>query len=525
MKKQEKTQNKNGNLVCASMQHHTYCPGADNVEDLASRAREIGVQHRAARLHRQSTSRNSAGAGMLIMSARAARLQVAVLAAKGAEEEDEEERPLEGAAVRRMPSWLEEATRERKAGFTLVEAFFASCKSVVGPAVLYMPNGFKEGGLTFGVGMLLLSYTLFGTGAMRLLESWRLHRKSYGALMGKAFGKRGVVVVRFTIVAQQCGVCLTYLVFVATNARELYHYLRPHVKAPSLAWFCLAQVVVYVPLCCVRDVQNFAYTNLVANCLIVYSLIVLAAFASASVSHESFEDLQLFNPNAFYLFIGTSAFIYEGAAALVVPLQEAVREDLQEHFAPLFLKTAGGIVCLYIMFGIVNWAAYGSHTQTVLTVNLPRGNWKASVQFAYLLAVVFTFPLQLFPAIQIFKSLVHKLQSISRRRNAGYAPVDAKLLPGPRNRLPKHRALGNCARAILVLALAGISILEVHSLDKLVALIGGLLGIPLAFIYPMAIHLKLVPDAPLHKRRFNRVGIAIGAVLSVACTAVTIATW
>lgn len=407
-----------------------------------------------------------------------------------------------------------------------------------------MPKGFQEGGLSFAFSMLLLSYALFGFGAMRLLESWRLCHKSYSTLMGKAYGKKGTMLVRLTIVAQQCGICLTYFVFVATNAKELVEFAMPSVTAPSLAWLCLVQVAVYAPLSCVRNVQNFAYFNLLANALILYALLVLTVFASFRVARRgaahTLDHLKLFNPTSFYLFIGTSAFVYEGSAALVVPLQEAVRDDLQAQFAPLYLKTMMLIVFVYIAFGCINWAAYGTSTETVLTVNLPDGVWKASVQLAYLLAVIFTFPLQLFPAVQILKSVVHKLHSIRRKaslfrtvsvatagnQRAEYEPVpvhhDSTTDNIVKANHPTRRLEGNVARGVLVFALAGISVLEVHSLDKLVALIGGLLGIPLAFVYPLVIHLRLVPDAPRTTRILDFVCIVVGLALGLACTIVSV---
>lgn len=407
-----------------------------------------------------------------------------------------------------------------------------------------MPKGFQEGGLSFAFSMLLLSYALFGFGAMRLLESWRLCHKSYASLMGKAYGKKGTMLVRLTIVAQQCGICLTYFVFVATNAKELVEFAMPSVAAPSLATLCIAQVAVYVPIACVRNVQNFAYFNLLANALILYALLVLTVFASFRVvrrgAAHTLDHLTLFNPTCFYLFIGTSAFVYEGSAALIVPLQEAVRDDLQAQFAPLYLKTMMLIVFVYIAFGVVNWAAYGSSTETVLTVNLPDGAWKASVQLAYLVAVMFTFPLQLFPAVQILKSLVHKLHSI-RRKASLFRTVSAATTGSQRAEyepVPVHhgstaddvvkanqqtrRLEGNVARGVLVVLLAGVSVLEVHSLDKLVALIGGLLGIPLAFVYPLVIHLRLVPDAPRTTRILDVVCIVVGLSLGLACTIVSL---
>ena len=570
------------------MDRNTYAFG-DDAGNLAARAREIGLQHRAALL-RESGDRHSYAAGMLGST----KLQLAVLASFDPDYDHDDEPPeprrasVNDAAgfrpLERVPSWLAEVEERRqqrsehgsleslRGGFTLNQAFLAVIKSAVGPAVLYMPKGFQEGGLCFSLGMLVLSFALFSLGATRLLEAWEGCRKSYAAMMGLAFGHRGVLVVRFTIVAQQCGICLTYFIFVATNLRELVMYACPSFAAPSLAQCCLLQVLAYAPLSCIRNMQNFALTNLVANALILYSLVVLAVYGTIEVvEHQPpLASLSLFNKQSFYLFVGTSAFVYEGSAALVVPLQEAVRRDLQPQFSTLYVRTCGMIIVTYIVFGALNWAAYGNWTETVLTVNLHPSPWKASVQLAYSLAVVFTFPLQLFPAIQILKSVGRKWKRARARCGSprGYATVDNPLAttapggeprpadePPSRPRRPTMDAVpeiesspespdgpprrgdgkpprprttkleGNVARFALVVALCLVAIVNVHSLDKLVALIGGLLGIPLAFIYPLAIHLKLVPDADDGVKLLNRCAITCGALLCLACTGVTVATW
>ena len=578
-----------------AMASNTYAFG-DDAGNLAARAREIGLEHRAALL-RGEGDRHSYAAGVMSST----KLQLAVLNSfdpdYDVEEEDGEpawdrRRSLNDAGPRpleRVPSWLAEVEERRanrthhgslddmRGGFTLSQAFLAVIKSAVGPAVLYMPKGFEEGGLAFSLGMLLVSFCLFSLGASRLLEAWDEKRKSYAAMMGSAYGQRGVLLVRFTIVAQQCGICLTYFIFVATNVRELLQYVVPTWTPPSLAQCCLLQVAVYAPLSCIRNMQNFALTNLVANALILYSLVVLATFGTVKVveAKPPLASLSLFNAKSFYLFIGTSAFVYEGSAALVVPLAEAVRPDLQHKFPTLYVRTCALIVATYIVFGVLNWVAYGNWTETVLTVNLAPSPWKASVQLAYSLAVIFTFPLQLFPAIQILKSVGRKCKRCCARRRRGLAgargyvtvenpvldgaarahtpppPPQASSTPHGRPSLDAVRELdsspetpagaavdaskpprprttkleGNFARFALVVLLCFISIANVHSLDKLVALIGGFLGIPLAFVYPLAIHLKLVPDASDAAKAVNRVAMTCGVLLALACSGVTVATW
>ena len=188
----------------ASINSNTYCYG-DDAGQLAARARDLGLEHRAALLQRQSDT-HSLTAGILGST----QLRLALLSSFDPEHDEgleplETERPQR---LERVPSWLEEITERRRGvetertralrGFGLLDAFLATIKSAVGPAVLYMPKGFEEGGLAFSLAMLCLSYALFGLGAMRLLGSWQRCRKSYAAMMGQAFGHRGVLLVRVT---------------------------------------------------------------------------------------------------------------------------------------------------------------------------------------------------------------------------------------------------------------------------------------------------------------------------------------
>ena len=472
--------------------------------------------------------------------------------------------------------------KEEEEGFTLFQGIIAILKGAVGPAVLFMPRGFWEAGLIFGLAMLFLSYALFGYGSQRLLETWFRRKKSYSSMMGEAYGPYGVLLVRITIIAQQCGLCVTYYNFVATNVRDILMYLGV-MKSPSLILLSLLQIPVYAPLACVRDLKYFIPTNLAATVLTMYSLVVLCVFGIVKVitalggsgddspseqnhTASSFFSTtiakNLFNPSQFYLFIGTSAFIYEGAAALFVPVQAVIRTDLQPQFPRLFLKTVAGIVGSYICFGLLNWAAYGDHVETVLTVNLPEGPWKTSVQLAYTTAVILTFPLQLFPALQIMikwtrcdvepppfvkdaDTLTQALISHTTTGGTPTPPSDGGVIissrpPGSRvsdasSSLSSSAILrfatwparlpGDVARCGLVLLLSAISIQTVNDLDKLVALLGGLLGIPLAMIYPVAIHYKLIKDAPPRFRFLDRLCLVVGIALALISTAITIATW
>ena len=50
-----------------------------------------------------------------------------------------------------------------------------------------------------------------------MLELALTERRSHAALMGLATGEWGMAALRLIVVLQQCGICTTYYVFVATN--------------------------------------------------------------------------------------------------------------------------------------------------------------------------------------------------------------------------------------------------------------------------------------------------------------------
>jgi proton-coupled amino acid transporter len=98
----------------------------------------------------------------------------------------------------------------------------AIIKSVIGPGVLYVPKGFAESGVGLAVPMLIAAFALVAFSSTGMLEiGLRLKQGGYTDLAGKAYGPTGAKVSKVFIVAQQCGICLTYFVFVAHNLQSV----------------------------------------------------------------------------------------------------------------------------------------------------------------------------------------------------------------------------------------------------------------------------------------------------------------
>jgi proton-coupled amino acid transporter len=127
-----------------------------------------------------------------------------------------------------------------------------------------------------------------------------------------------------------------------------------------------------------------------------------------------------------------------------------------------------------------------------------------SVQFAYSLAVVFTFPLQNFPALEIVCRTVRSLL-------------------GPDK--PAFSTNRNVISSLLVCLLAIVAVATMESLDKVVSLMGSLLGCPIAFVFPPLIHSHLVENISPMRLWGNRIVAGFGVLAMVLASTVTLLTW
>jgi proton-coupled amino acid transporter len=268
--------------------------------------------------------------------------------------------------------------------------------------------------------------------------------------------------------------------------------------------------MIQIPLSWITNIRKLTVTNALANSLILYGLVTCLLFAldqvirpsnetrattdNATVDSsfietplnnivEKWQRLEAFNKDGWFLFIGTSVLLFEGSITLLIPLQEAVQtQHDRQAFAELYPKVILSIITFYTLFGLTCWLAFGNDVNTVMTTSLlengidndeDRSNVHisglrilaaASVQLAYSLAVLLTFPLQNFPSLEITTAAIGNISGCHR----------------------------NAVSSTIILLLGVVAVMTMDSLDKVVSLMGALLGCPLAFCVPPLIHNRLV---------------------------------
>ena len=161
----------------------------------------------------------------------------------------------------------------------------------------------------------------------------------------------------------------------------------------------------------------------------------------------------------------------------------------RQYFPKMYPNVILCIIWFYLFFGIFCWMSFGDKVETVMTTSLPETNLAETVQLAYSMAVMLTFPLQNFPSLEIacatFQSILAEVSTSTTVRSSPN-------LFGLIQILRRREVLSS----FLVCALAVVAKLTMYHLDKVVSLMGGLLGCPLAFVGPPLIHNKLASMMP-----------------------------
>ena len=195
----------------------------------------------------------------------------------------------------------------------------------------------------------------------------------------------------------------------------------------------------------------------------------------------------------------------------------------RQYFPKMYPNVILCIIWFYLFFGLFCWMSFGDEVKTVLTLSLPENNLAETVQLAYSVAVMLTFPLQNFPSLEIacatFERLLSEASVSSTCRNNPKLYSFVQIL--------RRREV---LSSVIVCALAVVAKLTMYHLDKVVSLMGGLLGCPLAFVGPPLIHNKLASTNPGYnmsegRRLRNKIVAALGLVAMIVATFATLYEW
>ncbi|KAI8923811.1 transmembrane amino acid transporter protein-domain-containing protein [Entophlyctis helioformis] len=350
------------------------------------------------------------------------------------------------------------------------KAFFMLLKAFVGTGVLFLPKAFMNGGILFSTAlMVIIGYLTLHCMVLLVETSRALGGKSFGDIGNHLYGPRMRELVLGSIAISQMGFCCAYFIFVGQNLRDLLmivsgcHWILPD-------WFfILLQLVLYIPLAWVRRIKNFGITSLIADVFILLGLGYIFVYDLTVIGETGIKQVSLINLESFSLFIGTAMFAFEGIC-LMLPIAESMKRP--QNFGSVLTWCILTIGVIFVTIGGLGFMAFGSEVETVVFLNLPKTPAVTGIQFFYAVAIMFSFPLVIYPAIRITEQVL-----FDQTRTGKSSPV--------------VKWQKNAYRAALASLLGGIAWAGSTNLDKVVSLVGCFACIPLSFIYPSLFHYNI----------------------------------
>ncbi|KOX68585.1 Proton-coupled amino acid transporter 1 [Melipona quadrifasciata] len=288
-------------------------------------------------------------------------------------------------------------------------------KGSLGTGILAMPNAFCNSGLVTGVIAtviigLLCTYCLhvLVKAQYRLCKRLRVPILSYPLSMKYALEEGPGCVQWFApyapglvdgfMIVYQLGICCVYIVFVASNIKQVAdQYWEPlDVKTHMLILLLPLILINYI-----RNLKLLAPFSTLANAITFVGLAMILVYMFNDL--PSVNEREMFGTlRNFSLYFGTTLFALE-AVGVIIALENNMKTP--QYFGGYCGVLNIGmtvIVALYILIGFFGYIKYGAKAGGSVTFNLPSEEVMAqSIKIMFAIAIFITHALQGYVPVEI----------------------------------------------------------------------------------------------------------------------------
>ena len=362
---------------------------------------------------------------------------------------------------------LPELKKQKKV--SLLKASFSFFKCMVATGVLFIPQSMSNSGWAGAVVIMLVSALASTAGILLLGSCHEATGKSYPAMGQMVTGKLGFL-ISAQIALSQYGFCTCYVAFIVQLVVQMYQ--QEGLPPPPPSHIVLIVTLIFIPLGWIRRIGKMKITNIIGDVIILVGIGFVSWVAVQRILNLGTAEgvVPFTSPGRGMIFAGTAVFAFEGIA-LVIPIRESMaRPDL---FPALMTGMMVFFTVLLTGFGLLGYFSWGPNMQTIV-LNELQGSSADSIKILYILAIVCTFPIAISPCFSICEGPLF-----------GHMPATET-----------RKWLKNGFRTALTLLLALIAYSAADELNIVVSIIGSFCCIPLAFIFPAVLHMKIVGSRP-----------------------------
>ncbi|VVC24506.1 Amino acid transporter, transmembrane domain [Cinara cedri] len=364
-------------------------------------------------------------------------------------------------------------------------ASFNYINSIIGSGVIGIPYAFNLAGVGLGIILLALVAIVTDYSLVIMLKSAHICGSfSYQSLMKSAFGRYGFVVLSFLQFTYPFIAMVSYNIIVGDTATKVLIRLfaLPHDSIFAQRYFVIAMATIFItaPLCMLRNVARLAKASVLSF------IMVLVIFVTIVIRYESLSDVMssvykadnkstwdFARPDAVQAMgIMSFGFMCQHNVFLLYDSIEGVSQTVWNNVTHFAVTVS---FLLMVGFGLVGYATFGNLTQGDLLENYCWNDDLINIsRLLFSLITLLTFPLE----CMVTKAVVD--QTLKGDTNDALVPMSKK----------KHAIV-----TISILVITYLVSISTKCLGIALELNGVMAAIPLAFVLPAAIYIKVSDDS------------------------------
>eukprot|EP00762_Andalucia_godoyi_P003385 ANDGO_06623.mRNA.1 Vacuolar amino acid transporter 4 len=315
-----------------------------------------------------------------------------------------------------------------------------------------------------------------------------------------AYGKWGVRVTKSVLFFTQFGFCVGYFIFLG----QVLHSLLPDVNI----LLCVAMPFPFcLGLSLVKDMRKFSGISMVANICVFSGYVVVLIVCGYHINQqlhgsESKAHIVPAKWSTFPVFLGMTAGAYEGIGC-IIPIESSMREN-RGAFRSYLHGAVGLMTVILATCGLLGYGAYGDDTAQIIILNFDNSaGYVKALRATLCISILGTFPMQLFPAVQIVELFIKKWAS--RRRPSLIAKIShSSFVDEDEDGDDDDRKyalmdlpiwLQNIIRVVMVIVACGLGLAFRDYFAYFAAIVGAIGASSLSFILPCLFYNKLVPES------------------------------
>ncbi|CAB3980707.1 Hypothetical predicted protein [Paramuricea clavata] len=252
---------------------------------------------------------------------------------------------------------------------------------------------------------------------------------TYGDLGRIVLGQWGSLIVNAALIITQFSFCVNYFIFMGDTITRMFpladknktHTPTPvpnstallgesasdkHPGAPNVIFLMLIPFPFFLLQTYVRKVRSLGPLSAIANACVFLGFFSILGFILKGIDFSNVYKVDMWKFSTFPIFFGQIIGAYEGIGT-IIPIEASMKENRKNFRNYLH----GAILLLSIIlgtFGIFGYIHFTDDVEQLISDNLPYGTLSIIVQITLCVGILFTYPLQIFPVVQIAENFLFK---------------------------------------------------------------------------------------------------------------------